>query len=71
VHCKRFAGHEHGNARFLFLPKEIKMGSKTQKTETIRYRKRAPNKANRKTEQGNVRGNLDLIRKLEEENRKQ
>ncbi len=46
------------------------MGSKTQKTETIRHRKHAPNKSNRKTEQKRVRGNLTLLGKLEDENRK-
>ncbi|MGO8943277.1 MAG: hypothetical protein ACLQJ7_06345 [Syntrophobacteraceae bacterium] len=43
------------------------MGSKTQKTEIIRHRKHAPNKVNRKTEQKQVRGNLDLMVKLKNE----
>lgn len=46
------------------------MGSKTQKTEIIRHRKHAPNKVNRKAGQKQVRGNLDLIVKLDNENRK-
>lgn len=46
------------------------MGSKTQKTEIIRHRKHAPNKVNRKTEQKEVRKNIDLLAKLEKENRK-
>ena len=46
------------------------MGSKTQKTEKIRYRKHSPNKTNMKTEQEQVRRNLDLLVKLEAENRK-
>ncbi|MGC8492641.1 MAG: hypothetical protein ACP5SH_12980 [Syntrophobacteraceae bacterium] len=44
------------------------MGSKTQKTEKIRYRKSAPNKANRKTDQKQLRENLDILVKLEKEN---
>ena len=46
------------------------MGSKTQKTEIIRHRKHAPNKVNRKAEQKEVRKNLDVLVKLENENRK-
>ena len=46
------------------------MGSKTQKTEIIRYRKHSPNKINRKVEQEKVRRNQDLLAKLEAENRK-
>jgi hypothetical protein len=46
------------------------MGSKTQKTETIRHRKQAPNKANRKTDRERISGNHKLLGKLEEENRK-
>jgi len=49
---------------------EIKMGSKTQKTEIIRHRKHAPNKVNRKAEQKQVRGNLNVLAKLDNENRK-
>jgi len=46
------------------------MGSKTQKTEIIRHRKHASNKVNRKTEQKRVRRSLDVLVKLEDENRK-
>ena len=46
------------------------MGSKTQKTEIIRHRKHAPNKTNRKTDQKQIRRNLDLLVKLGSENRK-
>lgn len=46
------------------------MGSKTQKTEIIRHRKHAPNKANRKAEQKVIRENVDTIQKLEAENQK-
>jgi hypothetical protein len=46
------------------------MGSKTQKTEIIRHRKHAPNKINRKTDQKQVRRNLDVMVKLENEERK-
>ena len=46
------------------------MGSKTQKTEKVRYRKHGPNKANRKTDQERIRGNLKVLGKLEGENRK-
>ncbi|MGC9966179.1 MAG: hypothetical protein ABSE08_12300 [Syntrophobacteraceae bacterium] len=46
------------------------MGSKTQKTETIRHRKHAPNKANRKTDRERIGGNHKLLSKLEDENRK-
>jgi hypothetical protein len=52
------------------LLEEIKMGSKTQKSEKIRHRKHAPNRINRKAEQKVVRQNLDLLGKLENENRK-
>lgn len=55
---------------FIFAAKETKMGSKTQKTEKIRYRKHTSNKINRKTEQKKIRRNLDLLAKLENENRK-
>ena len=44
------------------------MGSKTQKTEKIRYRKRISNKVNMKTAQKQVRQNLDILIKLEREN---
>lgn len=44
------------------------MGSKTQKTEKIRYRKRTSNKINSKTAQKLVRKNLDTLVKLEKEN---
>ncbi len=46
------------------------MASKTQKTEKIRDRKSAPNKANRKSEQQRLRTTIDTIVKLEKENRK-
>jgi len=46
------------------------MGSKTQKTEIIRHRKQAPNKANRKADRERVAENYKLLSKLEEENRK-
>lgn len=46
------------------------MGSKTQKTEVIRHRKHAPNKVNRKDEQKEIRQSLDILVKLERENRK-
>ncbi|MDR3569398.1 MAG: hypothetical protein P4L43_15330 [Syntrophobacteraceae bacterium] len=44
------------------------MGSKTQKTEKIRYRKRTSNKVNMKTAQKQVRENLNTLTKLEKEN---
>lgn len=50
--------------------REKKMGSKTQKTEKIRYRKRSPNKTNRKADRERLRRNLDVLVKLESENRK-
>ncbi len=56
--------------RVFIFAKETKMGSKTQKTEIIRHRKHAPNKVNRKTDQKQVRRNLDLMVKLENEDRK-
>ncbi len=43
------------------------MASKTQKTETIRARKRIPNQINTKVVHKRVRENLDLIAKLEKE----
>lgn len=46
------------------------MASKTQKTETIRDRKSAPNKKNRKTDATRLRENLEVINRLKEENRK-
>jgi len=46
------------------------MGSKTHKTETIRHRKQAPNKPNRKADRERIGGNHKLLSKLEEENRK-
>ncbi|SPF42879.1 hypothetical protein SBDP1_420022 [Syntrophobacter sp. SbD1] len=46
------------------------MGSKTQKTEVVRHRKHAPNKVNRKAEQKEVRSSMDVLVKLERENRK-
>ena len=49
---------------------DTKMGSKTQKTETVRHRKHAPNKINRKTDKKVVRENLNVMAKLEDENRK-
>jgi len=66
-------GH-FANDRLLLLTslsyEETKMGSKTQKTEIIRHRKHAPNKINRKTEQKQVRRNLDLLVKLKNEDGK-
>jgi hypothetical protein len=56
--------------RFLFLLEDTKMGSKTQKTETVRHRKHAPNQINRKTDKKVIRQNLNVIGKLEDENRK-
>jgi hypothetical protein len=47
------------------------MASKTQKTEKVRHRKHAPNKVNNKSEQKRLRESLDVIVKLESENRKQ
>lgn len=47
------------------------MASKTQKTEVIRHRKHAPNKVNNKAEQKRVRESLNVVIKLESENRKQ
>ena len=47
---------------------ETYMGSKTQKTEKIRYRKRTSNKVNMKTAQQQIRQNLDIVTKLEKEN---
>ncbi len=42
------------------------MGSKTQKSERIRARKSAPNKANRKAELERIRENLNVVGALEE-----
>jgi hypothetical protein len=53
---------------FIFALMEMEMGSKTQKTEKIRYRKRTPNKTNTKTAQKQIRENLDILVKLEREN---
>ncbi len=47
------------------------MASKTQKTEIIRHRKHASNKVNNKTEQKRMQESLQVIAKLESENRKQ
>jgi hypothetical protein len=55
---------------FIFAVKEMEMGSKTQKTEIVRHRKHASNKVNRKAGQKQVRGSMDVLVKLEEENRK-
>ena len=52
------------------MSKEIKMGSKTQKTETIRHRKHAPNKINRKTDRKVVRQNLNVLESVKDENGK-
>jgi len=41
------------------------MASKTQKTEKIRDRKSAPNKVNRKAEAKRLRGNIDVVQKLQ------
>ncbi len=45
------------------------MASKTQKTEKIRHRKSAPNKVNRKTEQKRLRDSMEVLSKLEKENK--
>lgn len=45
------------------------MASKTQKTEKIRARKRAPNQINSKVVEKRLHANLDVISKLEKENR--
>jgi hypothetical protein len=55
---------------FLFLLEDTKMGSKTQKTETIRHRKHAPNTINRKADRKVVRQNLNVLEKLKDEDRK-
>jgi hypothetical protein len=39
------------------------MASKTQKTEKIRARKHAPNKANLKTDRKRIRKNLEVMEK--------
>lgn len=46
------------------------MASKTQKTEKIRDRKHAPNKANLKADGKRLRETLCVIQKLEAENSK-
>ena len=46
------------------------MASKTQKTEKIRARKHRPNKINEKSGRKGLRVNLDVVQKLEGENRK-
>ena len=46
------------------------MASKTQKTEKIRHRKSAPNKANQKAENKRLHSTIDTVAKLEKENRK-
>jgi len=55
---------------FLFLLEDTRMGSKTQKTETVRHRKHAPNTINRKTDRKVVRQNLNVLGKLKDENPK-
>jgi hypothetical protein len=45
------------------------MASKTQKTEKIRARKHRPNKVNEKTEAKHLRVNLNVVQKLESENK--
>jgi len=45
------------------------MASKTQKTEKIRARKHRPNKVNEKSVRKDLRVNLNVIGKLENENR--
>jgi hypothetical protein len=50
---------------------EMDMGSKTQKTEKIRYRKRTSNKVNMKASQKQLRENLNTLIKLEKENQSQ
>ncbi len=45
------------------------MASKTHKTEKVRARKEAPNKANRKAEKKRIRGNLTVIDGLEGKSR--
>lgn len=50
---------------FIFARKEIQMGSKTMKTEKIRFRKHTSNKVNRAADQDRVRENQDLLAKLE------
>lgn len=59
----------NSSGSFIFAAMEMEMGSKTQKTEKIRYRKRISNKTNMKTAQKQVRENLDTLVKLENENR--
>ena len=68
--CSTSRGAEIAGRGFLFLPKEIEMGSKTQKTEIIRHRKHLSNKVNTKTEQERVRANLIVLGKLEDKVRK-
>ena len=55
---------------FNFTEQETQMASKTQKTEKIRHRKSAPNKANRKAENNRLHTTIDTVAKLEKENRK-
>ncbi len=43
------------------------MASKTQKTEKIRARKRAPNTVNNKAEQKRLRANLNVLEKIAKE----
>jgi hypothetical protein len=53
---------------FYFAAMEMEMGSKTQKTEKIRYRKRTSNKINMKASQKQIGENLTTLVKLEKEN---
>ena len=46
--------------------KEKNMPSKTQKTESVRARKHAPNKVNLKQEQKRLRRNMDVLAKVVE-----
>lgn len=57
-------------AILLFLLEDKKMGSKTHKTETVRHRKHAPNKVNRKTDRKVVRENLNVMESVKVENPK-
>jgi hypothetical protein len=43
------------------------MGSKTRTTEAIRDRKKAPNKANLKTERKRIDKNLEVLRAVAED----
>lgn len=53
----------------IFLNRRYEMASKTQKTEKIRDRKHAPNKMNLKSGQKRLQNAINLVQKLQGENK--